>query len=166
MKHLLLITIISLLGISTSFAQFSSSLKAKEVRVDVKLLKDTVALGGAIPITIMLTNTSKADKKFLLDKPKAVGCPWGVWASIINVKTKQQAAMYQSRAIFSNMVYTEEMLNDSYYTVKPGESISAGYDLLDVVMVSYNNRYLAKGDYELQLTYYNSVSKKVKFTVM
>jgi len=166
MKHFLLLTITCLFGISTSFAQFSSSLKAKEVSVDVKLAKDTITIGGAIPITITITNTSKTDKKLLLDKPKAVGSPWGVWASITNLKTKQQATMYQSRAIFSSTVYTPDMLKDSYYTVKPGESISASYDLLDVVMISYNNRYLAKGDYELQLTYYNSVSKKVKFTVL
>jgi hypothetical protein len=166
MKRFLIFTITCLFSISTSMAQFSSSLKAKDAKVDVKLTKDTVAIGSAIPIIITITNTSKTDKKLLLDKPHAIGSPWGVWASIINLKNKQQATMYQSRAVFSSVIYTEDKLKDSYYTVKPGESISAGYDLLDVVMVSYRERYLPKGDYELQLTYYNSTSKKVRFTVI
>jgi hypothetical protein len=166
MKRFSILILITLFALSAVKAQFTTTHAPKNVSVAVKLQKDSVGIGAAIPITITLTNTGKAEQKLLLDKPKATGAPWGIWASITNLKTRQQAVMYQSRAIFSNTFYTEDKLKDDYYTVKPGESISAGYDLLDVVMVGYRERYLPKGDYELQITYYKAVSKKLKFTVL
>lgn len=166
MKRFLILLLISAFGTSATRAQTTLLHPPKNIKVIVKLTKDTIGVGSPIPITITITNMAKAAQKLLLDKPLGIGAPWGTWASIINLKTKQQAVMYQSRAIFSNTFYTEDKLKEYYYNVQPNESISAGYDLLDVVMVSYRERYLPKGEYELEITYYNSKANKLKFVVI
>jgi hypothetical protein len=144
---------------------FSSNLP-KGIALSTALSKNTYNYHDDIPVTIKLTNNSGKTQNLLLNKIPSYG-PWQTSINIINVKTGKSAVQYQSRAILSSQVYFDDDLKKYQYQVLPGASISATVSLYGIIVVNFNDNYnLPKGEYQMQLTYYNISSKKIKFKVI
>ncbi|MEP7229851.1 MAG: hypothetical protein ABI691_06335 [Ginsengibacter sp.] len=115
---------------------------------------------------MLLTNNSKTNQKFLFDKPNSsTGGPAWTTVSLTNVKTKKSALKYANKRILESQIYTEEQLRDKYNNLKPGQSLKRKYILFDLAVTTLESYQLEKGTYELQISYCNSISNNLTFTI-
>jgi hypothetical protein len=106
-----------------------------------------------------LTNNSNEEQKLLFDKPRvSTGGPWATTGKVTDTNKKLSVVEYENKAMLSSKVYTEEELKDNYYYLKPRQTLNRQYELTDIVVLNSPNKKLPKGNYEIQLFYYNNIS--------
>jgi hypothetical protein len=130
-------------------------------KVDFKIsLSDTILnFGDIILLNLSLTNNSNEEQKLLFDKPRvSTGGPWATTGKVTDTNKKLSVVEYENKAMLSSKVYTEEELKDNYYYLKPRQTLNRQYELTDIVVLNSPNKKLPKGNYEIQLFYYNNIS--------
>ena len=169
-KILLILWIISLASCSTETQKNeivnSDTLSEKQTienfpKVDFKIsLIDTILnYGDIILLNISLTNNNKEEQKLLFDKPRvSTGGPWCTTGKVTDINKKLSVVEYENKGMLSSEVCSEEELKDNYYYLKPGQTINHQYELTDIVVLNSPNNKLPKGNYEIQLFYYNNIS--------
>jgi hypothetical protein len=137
-----------------------------KVEVKISFIDTTLKFGDNISINITLTNAGSTNQRLLFDKPNTgTGGPWGTSASVINTKTNKTAIQTENKAILSSQIYSEDKLHENYYNLIPNQSISRKYELTDIVVINNNDNKLPKGDYIIQLNYYNNISNSLTLTI-
>ena len=125
--------------------------------VDVKIsLNDTsLTHGDSILLNISVTNNSDKEQKLLFDKPRtSTGGPWAMSGNVTDVTTGKSLVEYGNKALLSSQIFSEEQLEDQYYYLEPGQTVSGKYQLTDIVVLNTSDKRLAKGMYEVQLFYH------------
>jgi hypothetical protein len=136
------------------------------VNVLTKLSADTFKFGKSISVKIILTNQSKSIQSVWFDKPKSsTGGPAWTSVSLINKNTGKSVLKYHNKAILQSQLYSTEEVKKYSYQLKPGQSVSSDYNLLDLVVLLDNEKVLNKGIYEIQLFYCDNASNKTNFTI-
>jgi hypothetical protein len=166
MTRITILILLIFFGITKVTAQKNVLENCPKVDLKIKLSKDTFNIKDDIQIEMLLTNNSKTNQKFLFDKPKSsTGGPAWTWVSLTNVETKKSALKYANKKILESQIYTEEQLKDKYYVIKPGQTLKRKYSLYDLAVTTLESYQLEKGTYELQITYCNSSSNNLIFTI-
>ena len=143
-----------------------TSSKCPTLNVQTKLTSDTFKYAEYISVKIKLTNESNSIQSVWFDKPKSsTGGPARTSVSLTNRKTGKSVLKYQNKAILQSQIYSTEEVKKYSYQLKPGQSITGEYSLLDLVVLLDNKQFLDKGSYEMQLFYCDSFSNKINFTV-
>lgn len=137
-----------------------------KVELKIILSETTLKFGEKIFLNITLTNTGSTNQRLLFDKPvSTTGGPWATSATIIDNKTNKSVLKYQNKAVLSSQIYTADQLKDNYYNLIPNQSISGKYELSNIVVFNTSDNKLPKGNYTIQLFYYNSISNSLTLTI-
>lgn len=130
-------------------------------KVDVRImLNDTVLkYGENLVLTISLTNKEHLYQKLLFDKPSFItGGPWSTKGKVIDTRTNKSVVLYENKAMLASQIFNESDVKDDYYILQPGQTISARYDLKDIVVLEAPKNLLPAGSYEVQLFYFDNPS--------
>ncbi len=168
MKHLLL-TLVSLIAsilLSKGIKSEQVGPPVEKLKIEIELRDSIVHHGDRVMLKIKLTNVGSESQKILFDKPQTgTGGLWYTSAHVIDQETRVSALKYVNKSVLSSQVYSEEMLERNYYSLKPGESIEGEYALDDIVVYKSKDNRLDKGVYEIQLFYKLNASNILRLTV-
>ena len=136
-----------------------------KVDVEINLNDSILRIGDKIILNIKLTNNGNEVQKILFDKPEiSTGGPWATTVKVINLESKTSVLKYENKAVVSSQFYSEDLLKNYYYNLKPKQSIEGKYSLSDIVVINKDN-FLTSGTYEIQLFYYMNSSNTLKLTI-
>jgi hypothetical protein len=156
----ILISVLSILLFNSSFSQTTE--------LDVKIsCKSVIKSGEDLFIEIAITNNTTFEQKFLFDKPHIVtGGPWKTIVSLNKIPDNVSILKYNNRALMSSDFYKTEELEKHYYTLKPNQTISKKYSLLNLVWLNSEDEKISPGKYEMKIWFDGNESNVVYFNVI
>lgn len=137
------------------------------IKIDIKLTKDTVESVNDLVLTIKATNETDKTQEILFDKPtySLIG-PWCIHAKVIDTKTgKSMFNNYNKTEMLASQIFDESHVKGKYISLGTKKYLSITYRLTDIIYLERNFNSLPSGVYELEVSYYNNKSNKVKFYI-
>ena len=151
---------------TTNAQDYTTSLCPIVVDVNATINKNGFKLGEDILITISLTNKSNSIQSVWFDKPKSsTGGPAWTSVKLTNKETGVSVLEYENKAILQSQLYSTDQVKKYSYQLKPGQQVSGQFSLYDLVVLKSEKQQLAKGKYEMEITYCINRSNKISFTV-
>jgi hypothetical protein len=164
MRHVLALFCL-LLG-NTVIAQGILYDNGVQPKIRISLSKDTFSVNDDVVITIVLTNTSKSNQRFLFDMPRSETFgPAQTSVSLRNSDTELSAIKYSNKRLLESQVYSEDMLKGYYHTLTPGQFLIRQYTLSNLIVIDSPNYKLGRGTYTMEVFYSSSFSNSVIFAV-
>lgn len=149
----------------TSYAQQTIE-QVPIVDVKISLIDTALKYGEDIMLNISLTNNTKNEQKLLFDKPEiSTGGPWETTGEVIDIKTKSSVLKHKNKAMLSSNIFADSQLVSGYYHLKPGQTLSRRYNMMDIVVPDCEDNSLPVGTYEAQLFYHINPSNILKIKI-
>ena len=150
----------------TAIAQDVLFDKDVEPKIRISLSKDTFSVNDDIIVTMVLTNTSKSNQRFLFDIPGSeIFGPTQTNVTLRNSTTGLSVIKYSNKRVLESQLYSEDMLKRYYHVLTPGQFLIKQYALSSLTVIDTPNYKLSKGTYIIEIVYSSSFSNSVIFTV-